>query len=242
MFRQCPNPRNCRKDGCNSSHNTLLHGAERVYPSKSPSNNNSISNARANQSKLSSVQSSSKTTTLSSVGIVKCLLQVTELQLKNSSGKDTTALVLCDTACGNSWMSKDLANRLGLHGTALKLTVKGINTEEAVDTKFVELILSPRDNQEIEPFKVSPYVKKDLNVGANFHYIKELHETYPNLAVLEPVTYCYGNIMMICVSCHPPVTKLCCRREVLARRCSLTHRLGCKLPSTVVFKFSLDLV
>ena len=37
MFRQCPNPRKCRKDGCNSSHNTLLHEAERFYPSKSPS-------------------------------------------------------------------------------------------------------------------------------------------------------------------------------------------------------------
>ena len=57
MFRQCPNPRKSRNDGCNSSHNTLLHGAERVYPSKSPSNNNnSNSNASANQSKLSSVQ------------------------------------------------------------------------------------------------------------------------------------------------------------------------------------------
>ena len=44
MFRQCPNPRKCRKNGCNSSHNTLLHGAERVYPSKSHSNNNSNSN------------------------------------------------------------------------------------------------------------------------------------------------------------------------------------------------------
>ena len=57
MFRQCPNRRKCRKDGCNSSHYTLLHGAERVYQSKSPSNNNSNSNAGANQSKLSSVQS-----------------------------------------------------------------------------------------------------------------------------------------------------------------------------------------
>ena len=27
-FRQCPLPRKCNKDGCNSSHNTLLHGAE----------------------------------------------------------------------------------------------------------------------------------------------------------------------------------------------------------------------
>ena len=134
MFRQCPNPSKCRKDCCSSSHNTLLHGAEWVYPTKSPSNNNSNSNAGANQSKLSSVQSSSKTPTLSSVSNVKGLLEVTELQLKSSSCKDTTALVLCDTACSNSWVSNDLANRLGLHGTALKLTVKGINTEEVVDT------------------------------------------------------------------------------------------------------------
>ena len=197
MFRQWPNPNNCRKDGCNSSHNTLLHGDERVYPSKSPSNNNSNSNARANQSKLSSVQSSSKTTTLSFVSNMKGLLQVTELQLKSSSGKDTTVLVLCNTACSNSWVSDDLANRLGLHGTALKLTVKGINTQEVVDTKLVELIVTPRDNQEFEPFKVSPYVKEDLNVGADVINTKALQETYPHLAVLDPVTYCYGNIEMI---------------------------------------------
>ena len=196
MFRQCPNLRKCRKDGCNNSHITLLHGAERVYPSKSPSNNNSNSNAGANQSKLSSVQSSSKTTTLSSVSYVKGFLQVTELQLKSSSDKDTTALVLCDTTCSNSWVSNDLANRLGLHGTALKLTVKGINTEEVVDTKLVELIVTPRDNQAFEPFKESPYVKKDLNICADVINIKALQETYPHLAVLEPVTYCYGIIEM----------------------------------------------
>ena len=156
MFRQCPNPRKCRKDVCNTSHNTLLYGAERVYPSKNASDNNRNSKAGANQSKLSSVQSSSKTTSLSSVSNVKGLLHVTALQLTSSSGKDTTALVLCDTACSNSWLSNDLANRLGLHGTALKLTTKGIKTEEVVDIKLVELIVTPRDNQAFEPFKVSP--------------------------------------------------------------------------------------
>ena len=154
-------------DGCNSSHNTLLHGAERVFPSKSHSTNNSNSNSGAIQSKLSSVQSSSKTTTLSSGSNVKSLLQVTVLQLMSSSGKDTTALVLCDTACSNSWVYNDLANRLGLHGTALKPTVKGIYTEEVVDTKLVELNVKPRDNQAFDPLKVSPYVKDDLNVGAD---------------------------------------------------------------------------
>ena len=197
MTRQCPNSRNSWKDGCNRSHNTLLHVAERVYPSKSPSKNISNSNAGANQSKLSSVQSSSKTTTLSSVSNVKGLLQVTELQLTSSSGKDTTALVLCDTACSNSWVPNDLANRLGLHGTALKLTVKGINTEGVVDTKLVELTVTPRDYQAFEPYKDSPYVQEALNLGADVINIKALQETYPHLAVLDPVTYCYGNVEMI---------------------------------------------
>ena len=118
-------------------------------------------------------------------------------QLTSSSGKDTTALVLCETACSNSWVSKDLANRPDLHGTALKSAVKGIYTEEAVDTKLVELNVTPRDHQAFEPFKVSPYVKEDLNVGCDVINIKALQETYPHLAVLDPVTYCYGNIEMI---------------------------------------------
>ena len=94
-------------------------------------------------------------------------------------------------------MSHNLANILGLHGTALKLTNKGINTEEVVDTKLVELIVTPRDNQAFEPFKVSIYVKEDLNVGADVINIKALQETYPHLAVLDAVTYCYGNTEMI---------------------------------------------
>ena len=93
IFRQCPNHRKCRKDGYNRSHIIFLHGLERVYPSKSAFNINSDSNAGANQNIISGVQSSYKTTTLSSVSNVKGLLQVTELQLTSSSGKDTTALV-----------------------------------------------------------------------------------------------------------------------------------------------------
>ena len=77
---------------------------------------------------------------------VKGLIQVTELKLTSSSGKDTTALALCDTASSIFWVSNDLANSLGLHGTTAKPTVKGINTEEVVDTKLVELNVTPRVN------------------------------------------------------------------------------------------------
>ena len=94
---------------------------------------------------------------------------------------------MCDTACSNSWVYNDLANRFGLHGTALKPTIKGINTEEVVDTKLVELTVTARDTQAFEPSKVSPYVKEDLNVGTDLINNKALQETYPHLAVLDPV-------------------------------------------------------
>ena len=135
MFRQRPDTRKCGKDGCNSSHNTLLIGAERICPSKSPSTNiNGNNNAGASHGTPFSGPASIKTTTMSSVSYVNDLLQVTELQFGSSSGKDTTALVLCNTACSNSWVSNSLAKRLGLHGTALKLTIKGLDTEKFGDT------------------------------------------------------------------------------------------------------------
>ena len=87
MFRQCKSPRYCRKDGCNSSHNTLLHRAEGVFSAK-PSTNNDINNSKSNASSTrpaTGQQQPSKTTTLSSVMDVKGLLQVTELKLTNSN-------------------------------------------------------------------------------------------------------------------------------------------------------------
>ena len=96
MFTQCKSPRKGRKDGCNSSHNTLLQGAERVFPAE-PSTNYNINTLKSNAGTSrpsTGQQQPSKTTTLYSVMDVKGLLQVTELKLTNSSGTSTTALVL----------------------------------------------------------------------------------------------------------------------------------------------------
>ena len=199
MFRQCTSPRKCRKDGCNSSHNTLLHGAEKIFPAKSSTKNN-INNSKSNgvsSGPTTGHQQPSNTTTLSSVTDVKGLLQVTELKLTNSPGTNTTALVLGDTAGSNSWVTDSLADRLGLQGTALKLTVKGINTEELIDTKVVQLTVTPHKDQDFEAFTVRPYVRETLNVGADIIDVKSMQEIYPHLAVLEPVMYNYGNIEMI---------------------------------------------
>ena len=198
-FRQCPQPRKCRAEGCNSSHNSLLHGADRVFPTKQSTNPNTIqSSGNTGQSKATTSQlPSSRTTTMSSVTDVKGLLQVMELQLVNSSGLDTKALVLCDTACSNSWVAGSLADRLGLHGKAQKLTVKGINTEKVVDTRIVEVTVKPREHQNFELFTINPFVKESLKVGSDITNVQAPQETYPHLAVLDPVTYSYKDIDMI---------------------------------------------
>ena len=199
MFRHFKSPRKCRKDGCNSSHNTLLHGAENVFPAE-PSTNNNINNSKSNagtSSPPTGQQQPSKTTTLSSVTDAKGLLQVTGLKLTNSSITNTTALVLCDTACSNSWVSDSLADRLGLPGTALKLTIRAINADELIDTKVVHLTVTPHKDQDFEAFTVRPYVRETLNMGSKIIDVKSKQETYPHLAVLDPVKYRYGNTEII---------------------------------------------
>ena len=42
-----------------------------------------------------------------------------------------------------------------------------------------------------------PYVREILNVGSDIIDVKSMQETYPHLAVLDPVRYSYGEIEMI---------------------------------------------
>ena len=72
-IRQCSQPRNCRAEVCNSSHNTLFHGADRVFPTKLSTNPNTIQpSGNKDQSKAAtSKQPSNKTTTTSSVNDIK---------------------------------------------------------------------------------------------------------------------------------------------------------------------------
>ena len=77
---------------------------------------------------------------LTSITDVKGLLQVREVDLLSPSDVRTRELVLCDTACSHSWMSSKHASRLQLKGTTLKLTVKGINTQETITTESARLL------------------------------------------------------------------------------------------------------
>ena len=172
-FRQCSSPRKCLTDGCYSSHNILPHGAEKIFPFKPSNNNNNNSRSNAVTSRpTTGQQQASKTTTLPFVTDVRGLLQVAELKHTNSSESSTRALVLCDSACRNSWMFDSFAARLGLQGTVLKFTLKGINAEEIINSKVFQLAVTAHKYQDFELFNVRPYVREKLNVGFNIIDVK----------------------------------------------------------------------
>ena len=80
--------------------------------------------------------------------------------------------------------------------------------EELIDTRLIQLTVTPHKDQDFEAFTVRPYMRETLNVGSDIIDVISMRVTYPNLAVLDPIKYSYGNIEMIlgqdiCHAIHP---------------------------------------
>ena len=204
QFRNCPNPRKCKHSGCTSSHNSLLRGADRIFPKNNLKKGSKAKNAPTTQPSLSvtiggknelPIQSSSSS--FPSVSDVKGLLQVKQVELISPTDEKTKVFALCDPACSHSWISSAAAERLKLKGKSLKLTVCGINTQQTIDTLVTDVTVKPIAENTCESFQVSPYIRENLNIGSDIVDVPHLQETYPYLSVLDPVRYSYSNIEMI---------------------------------------------
>ena len=62
---------------------------------------------------------------------------------------------------------------------------------------MVQLTVIPHKDQDFQAFNVRPYVRETLKVGSDIIDVKSIQETYPHLAVLDPVRCSYGEIEMI---------------------------------------------
>ena len=117
-FRKCPKPRKCAHKDCNSSHNTLLHGALWDFPRKTSTTTSSSRNMKeANQD-----GQTSPSTCAASVADLKGLLPIAPVVIQVGD-KRKRALALCDTACSHSWVDKSLAESLSLNGAPVKITL-----------------------------------------------------------------------------------------------------------------------
>ena len=195
-FRQCPAPRKCSKDGCSSSHNTLIHGADRVFPDKrspKPTNNQATASQSLNVTETKTGESSG----VCSVTDVKGLLQIVEVEV-HTTNTSLRVLALCDSACSHSWVSENLATKLDLKGSPTKLTVHGINSQQEIDTQIVELKLTPvHSGGACSTFEVKPYVRRTLHVGNDIINVDHLKKQYPHLEPIALSKYNYGDVEMI---------------------------------------------
>ena len=83
-FRNCPQPRKCTTDGCGSTHNTFLHGAERIFPRKPESGKDTNGETTSCSAATGNLMKNEVTSRLPSVSDVKGLLQKAEVELQTS--------------------------------------------------------------------------------------------------------------------------------------------------------------
>ena len=132
-----------------------------------------------------------------SVSELKGLLQITEIELQSPSGSKKV-LVLCDSACSHSWISKGLADKLQVKGSPTKITVHGINSQQLIDTETVELKLTPgHSGGSCSSFPVKPFVRNDLKIGNDFIDVDNLKAKYPHLEPISLSKYSYADVEMI---------------------------------------------
>ena len=117
---------------------------------------------------------------------VNCLLQILEVILQSST-RTETVLALCDSACSHSRVSEILAEELLVQGTATKLTVPGINSDEIVDFQMVRMKLMPvqPNDTECSRFDFKPFARRHLSVGNDFIDFDGLKQRY---LLLELIT------------------------------------------------------
>ena len=83
-FRNCPQPRKSTKDGYRSTHNTFLHGVERIFPKK-PESGKESKGERTTCSVTTAIQKKREVTSCRpSVSDVKGLLQITDVEVQTS--------------------------------------------------------------------------------------------------------------------------------------------------------------
>ena len=195
MFRKCPKPKSCPKPQCKSTHNVLLHGAERFFPTVNQSGYAPHTTA-ANPAVQTPFRPTTQNNTCgTSLMNLKGLMPLINLTL-SSNDSETTALVLCDTASSHSCISPELARRLNLTGRKIDLTVNGANCSEDITSEQVDLNVSSEFDPDIS-FTVCAYVKNNIYIGSDIINVRRLQEKYSHLEPIDSVEFRYADVEMI---------------------------------------------
>ena len=189
-FRKCQKARKCPKQDCESTHNVLLHGAEKVFPPKeadrSPSTQTNTNTTSANNAAC----------VKPCEGTAKGILPVALVDVSSGS-ENSNALALCDTGSTHSWVSAALVERLKLVGTPVNVTTDGFNSAKVSKTQRVHLKVSAKPNESEFSFSFVAFVKHNMYIGPDVINVSELQVKYPQLAPLKTTAYNYKEIEIV---------------------------------------------
>ena len=161
-FRQCSRAKKCPKPERDSTHNVLLHGAEKQISSEG----NGSKKAGTNKSKENTNISTHATASdVHEIESSKGLLPIATLGV-SSDVTSLLTLVLCDSASTQSWMSSSLVNRLGLVGEPVNLSISGFNSTIIVEILRVKFTISSEPNNGDLVFSLCAYVKDNIRIGS----------------------------------------------------------------------------
>ena len=195
-FRKSTKPRKWLKQGCSGTHNTVVHGSEKMFPQKWLKKSVEFKETTAGNVAVVT-NKAEESSGMPSVTKVDGLLQITEVNL-HSSFQTEKFLVVCGSACSNSWITEKLARKLKMQGTPLKLIVHVINSRETIVTQIVELNLTPVHSGGLCPaFPVKRYVRKHLNVGTEVFEVEAIQFQYQHFPPIFLKKYSCGEVEKI---------------------------------------------
>ena len=166
---------------CESKHNVLLRGDEKIFPPKDTKSSPASGNANTKH-----VSTNAAVGKIHGQESIKGLLPVASLAV-SSDATITNALALCDSASTHSWVSADLVERLHLVVTPVNLTINGFNSTSLMKTHQVNFQVSAETNNIEFSFSFRAHIKDHIRIRSDSISFTELQEKNPQLAQIKPI-------------------------------------------------------
>ena len=160
--KDCPRKSNCGVDGCEKTHNKLLHYKKRSENLK-PINKTEVTNLTSN------------------VESIRGLMQIARVRIFGDEEQFEDTLAVCDTGSTQTWVDEDLLEKLELRGEPVSLNVTGIHGTPITTCRAVQATIGPANCMQDKGKLLTIHSQKNLEIGTSVYNVQEMKEKYPYL-------------------------------------------------------------
>ena len=160
--KNCPRKKNGGVDGCEKTHNKLLHYKKRSENLK-PINKTEVTNLTSN------------------VESIRGLMQIARARIFGDEGQFEDTLTVCDTGSTQTWVDEELWEKLELRGEPVSLNVTGIHGTQIITCRAVQATVGPANCMQDKGKLLTIHSQKNSEIGPSVYNVQEMKEKYPYL-------------------------------------------------------------